>query len=207
MSRVLVDDLFGERPRAVRMRVIRSPHYVTFAEEVYQVQSHQIRLISRPNLALEDLARHRFEWNIVGLLAFELPLVAIVHFLDDERNPTNGGFSETELQLGMTLQGSEVKHIYKRVKKGRCAIAEPHIEDPLPLSRLHSVNRGPNGSRLRAAADVIRYDDAGVLSRVPEHVPWLQVHLESDIVDQEVRFAETQLRHSDNFISGGLRID
>src|SRR4029077_6171046 len=111
MSRVLVDDLFGERPRAVRMRVIRSPHYVTFAEEVYQVQSHQIRLISRPNLALEDLAWHRFQRDVVGLLALELPLVTVVHLLDDERDPTNRRLGETELQLGMAFQGSEVEQI------------------------------------------------------------------------------------------------
>ena len=74
MGRVLVDDLLRERPCAVRMRVIGSPHNVTFAEKVYQVQAHQIRLIGCPNLALEDLAGHRLEWNLGGLLALELSL-------------------------------------------------------------------------------------------------------------------------------------
>ena len=102
-----------------------------------------------------------------------MPLVAVVQLLDDERDPADRGFSETELQLGMAFQGSKVEHVYKWIEKRRCAVAEPHIEDPLPLTRFHGVNRGPNRSRLRAAADVIRYDDAGVFSRVPEHIPWL----------------------------------
>src|SRR5215470_1496551 len=116
MARVLLDDLLRERPRAVGVWVIRSPHNVTIAEEFDQVQSHQIGLVSCPNLALEDLARHRFQRNIRGFFALELSLVAIIHLLNDEWDPADGGFREAELQLGMALQGSEVEHIYKWIK-------------------------------------------------------------------------------------------
>src|SRR5262245_48137447 len=55
MTRVFGDDLFGEWPSAVGMRIIRAPHDVAVAEELGQVKSDQIRLKSRPNLALENL--------------------------------------------------------------------------------------------------------------------------------------------------------
>src|SRR5438034_377456 len=207
MGRVLVDDLPGERPGAVRVRVILPPHDVTGAEELDQVKSHQVGLIGRPNLALEHLARRRFQWDVPGLLSLELSAVAVVHLLNDEWDPADRGFGEAELQFGMALQGSEGEHIYERVEKRSSAIAEPHIEDPLALTGFHRVNRGPDRSRLCAATDVVRHDDAGIFRRVPKHVPWLLIHSESHIVDQKVRFAEAQLCDADDFIPGGLRVD
>ena len=180
---------------------------MTVAEELDQVKSHQVGLISRPNLALEHLARQRFQWDVPGLLSLELSAVAVVHLLNDEWDPADRGFGEAELQFGMALQGSEGEHIYERVEKRSSAIAEPHIEDPLALTGFHRVNRGPDRSRLCAATDVVRHDDAGVLRRVPKHVPWLLIHSESHIVDQKVRFAEAQLCDADDFIPGGLRVD
>src|SRR4029453_1234241 len=126
------------------MRIIPSPHDVTFAEEVYQVQSHQIRLIGRPDLALKDLTRHGFQRDVVGFLALELSLIPIVHLLDDKRDPADRRFSETELQLGMAFQGSEIEHIYKRIEERRCAVAKPHAKDALALPRFNGAHRGPS---------------------------------------------------------------
>src|SRR5438309_7688115 len=84
VTRVFFDDLLGERPRAVGVRVVRAPHDMTFTEELDQVQSHEIRLVGRPNLALEDLTRQRFQRDVFGLLSFELSLVAVVHLLNDK---------------------------------------------------------------------------------------------------------------------------
>src|SRR5215831_6630896 len=156
------------------------------------MQSNQVSLKGRPNLALEDLAGHRPESNVFRLLALELSLVPIVHLLNDKRDPTNRRLGETELQFGMSLQCSEVKKIDKGIEKRSRAVAEPHIESHLALIRLECLRRGPDGSRLKAAADVVRHDDVGLLGGIPEHVPRFEVHIDRYIVYQEVGFAKAQ---------------
>src|SRR5262245_26388499 len=96
MARVFRNDLFGEWPSAVGMWVIRAPHNVAVAEELGQVKSDQIRLKSRPNLALEDFARHRLERDVLRFLPLELSAVTIVHLLNDKGNPTDSGLGKAE---------------------------------------------------------------------------------------------------------------
>src|SRR5262245_26577286 len=105
MGGVFGDDVLRKRPGAVGMRIVRAPHNVAVAEKLDQVQSDEVSLKGRPYLALEDFTRHGFERNLRGFPALELPLVAVIHFLHDEGNPSDGGFGEAELELGMALQG------------------------------------------------------------------------------------------------------
>src|SRR5215831_18643326 len=113
------------------------------------MQSNQVSLKGRPNLALEDLAGHRLEWNVFCLLALELSLVPIVHLLNDKRDPTNRRLGEAKLQFRMSLQCSEVEKIDKGIEKRSRAVAESHIESHLALIRLECLRRGPDGSRRR----------------------------------------------------------
>src|SRR5262249_37539975 len=156
MNRVLCNRLSGERPSAVRMRVIGAPHDVAVAEELDQVQSDKIRLVGRPHLAFENFARHRFQWNILGFLPFELSPVAVVHLLDDEWNPADSRLGKAKFQFRMPFQRSKVEEIYKRIEEGSRAVAQPHVESHLALIGLERVHRGPDRTRLNTAADMVR---------------------------------------------------
>src|SRR3970282_983005 len=111
----------------------------------------------------------------------------------DERNPANGVLGEAEFQFGVALESSEVKHVHERIEKRGGAVAQSHVEDPLALAGFHGVDRGSDRSRLGAAADMVRHDDARLLGSSPKDIPGLQVHLQSDIVYQKIGFAEPQL--------------
>ena len=73
--------------------------------------------------APKDVATPRLERDFRRLAPLELPLVAVIHFLDDERNPADGGFGEAELQLGMAFQSAEVEHVDERVEERCGAVA------------------------------------------------------------------------------------
>src|SRR5215471_16976350 len=171
------------------------------------MQSNQVSLKGRPNLALEDLAGHRLEWNLFRLLALELSLVPIVHLLNDKRDPTNRRLGEAKLQFGMSLQCSEVEKIDKGIEKRSRAVAEPHIESHLALIRLECLRRSSDGSRLKAAADVVRHDDVGLLGGIPEHIPRFEVHTDRYIVYQEVCFAKTQFCYPSDLLLGGFCVN
>src|SRR5262245_66340226 len=107
----------------------------------------------------------------------------------------------------MSLQGSEVEKIDKGIEKRSRAVAEPHIESHLALIRLECVRRGSDGSRLKAAADVVRHDDVGLLGGIPEHVPRFEVHIDRYIVYQEVSFAKAKFCYLTALHLGSFRLN
>src|SRR6266540_437953 len=128
MRCLAIDDLLRERPRAVGMRIVGSPHHVALAKELDQVQSHQVRLVCRPHLALENLAREFFQFDVRIPVGFKEPLVAVVHLLYYERDPARTRLGQYELKLRVALEGAEAEKIDEGLEEGSCTVTETHIE-------------------------------------------------------------------------------
>src|SRR5690242_12487204 len=104
----------------------------------------------------------------------------------------------------MALQGAEVEHVDERIEKGSRAVAESHIENALPFARLHRIDSRAHRTALHAAADMVRHHNTGVLGGIPEDVPGFQIHFESHIINQKIRFTKTQLGDSYDLVARRL---
>src|SRR5215510_6983046 len=105
----------------------------------------------------------------------------------------------------MSLQCSEVEKIKKRFEKRSRSVAEFNIESHQALIRLEFLSRGHDVSLLKAAADMVRHYDVGLLGGIPEHVPRFEVHIYRYIVYQEVGFAKAQFCYPSDLLLGGFR--
>ena len=114
---------------------------------------------------------------------------------DSARQNFNFGWRSKVPKLNMFTNG---------LKNEVAPLLRPISNTPWRSPGFTRIDGRPNRSGLHAAADMIGDDDAGVLGSGPEYIPRLQIHFESDIIDQEIGFAKSQLRHPDDFISRRL---
>src|SRR5665213_2305512 len=172
---LLGSDLARVGEGAVGMRVVRGPQHVVFVAELKLCKPDRVVLKGHPEVALPDLARRHREVDAAPTLPIlavvEQSFVAIVHIVDEPRQPPEADLGEHQAYPAMAVENALGEEAVEGVEERRDEV----LADAKDRRRSLGRPAGP-GSRHASpdgcpSTNVEGDDRLGLVRNGPELVP------------------------------------
>src|SRR6266536_2649630 len=198
-AQVLLDELPRVGPEAVRMRIVRAPDDVVFADEGNDGLHVHILLVGRIALALEVVAGLELEAERPSAI-----LVLGVEPVEDVGQPRHPRFAEDELEVGVLLAGPGGDERHEHFHGVELEEGGAH-EAPLDHVLLLHLRRVGRAQPLEARG-VEGDGEVALRRRFPQRIPVMVIEGQAHALEGEIPAPEAHLGAAVHFGGGHERV-